>query len=40
MKKRYEYISSDGIRWTNWFECTSDTKEPYQLKGKLKNEYK
>lgn len=42
MKKRYQYISKDGIKWTNWFVPYSNIKHEYQFKyGKfiLKNEY-
>ena len=39
MYKRYQYYSSDGIKWTKWFE-TKYSDDKWQLKGKLKNEYK
>lgn len=39
MQKRYQYYSKDGIKWTEWFNCLSDTGE-WQLKNKLKNDYK
>ena len=40
MLKRYQYYSSNGIRWTEWFTWDSELKEKYQLKNKLLNEYK
>ena len=43
MKKRYQYISKNGIKWTDWFNCNSRDKPEIQLKMKLvtlKNEYK
>lgn len=41
MKKRYQYYSKDGIKWTNWFNVPNNTvKEKYQINGKLLNEYK
>ena len=39
MEKRYQYYSKDGIKWTNWFKCNY-SDEKWQLKNKLKNEYK
>ncbi len=39
MLKRYQYWSKDGIKWTNWFEC-SHSDNVWQIKNKLKNEYK
>lgn len=43
IQKRYQYWSSTGIQWTPWFntnlkETPKDAE--YQLKNKLKNEYK
>lgn len=43
IQKRYQYRSPEGIVWTPWFntnlkEIPQD--EEYQLKNKLKNEYK
>lgn len=39
--KRFQYWGPGGIKkWTNWFPCTGSTREPWQLKNKLKNEYK
>lgn len=41
MKKRYQYWSSDGIKWTEWFDWNSKNYFPqWQLKNKLLNEYK
>ena len=40
MQKRYQYYSREGIAWTPWFKVRTETKEKYQLKGKLLNEYK
>lgn len=37
--KRYQYYTKEGITWTKWFPCR-DTGEHWQLKNKLKNEYK
>lgn len=37
--KRYQYWSSNGIVWTDWFPWTGE-RYPWQLKNKLKNEYK
>ena len=38
--KRYQYYSKNGIVWTSWFKWDSDIRDPWQLKNKLKNEYK
>lgn len=39
--KRYQYYSKEGVKWTEWFECTpSALTEKWQLKGKLRNEFK
>lgn len=38
MLKRYQYHSSKGIVWTDWFPYNGPLYK-YQL-GKLKNEYK
>ena len=44
MQKRYEYWGSNNgvptIKWTDWFSCTSKEKEPFQVKNKLRNEYR
>lgn len=42
MKKRYEFLSSKGREWTDWFDWESDWKPAFQLndRTKLKNEYK
>ena len=37
--KRYQYYARDGLHWTDWFKWTG-SKDPWQLKNKLKNEYK
>lgn len=39
LQKRYQYISRQGKEWTRWFE-TNDDSEQWQLKNKLKNEYR
>ena len=43
--KRYEYWSSEGKKWTKWFEWDSDLRPELQLTdrriiSRLKNEYK
>ena len=39
MKKRYQYWSSDGIKWTEWFDWSSKNYFPqWQLKNKLLNQ--
>ena len=38
--KRYEYYTREGKVWTDWFEWESDIRDPWQLKNKLRNEYK
>ena len=43
MEKRFQYLSKDGIAWTNWFTTTSSSTDPIQYqKGKLtlRNEYR
>ena len=48
IQKRYQYISSEGIKWTEWSDYMDDdskleylqTEEAWQLKPKLKNQYK
>ena len=48
IQKRYQYISSEGIKWTEWSDYMDDDskleylqkEEAWQLKSKLKNEYK
>lgn len=39
MKKRYQYWSDQGLKWTDWFDWNGE-KYPYQLGKKQKNEYK
>jgi hypothetical protein len=43
MKKRYQYWTKEGIRWTSWFEVSPEANEPIQAKGfkgnNLLNEY-
>ena len=39
MEKRYEYWTREGKKWTEWFEYDGE-KFPWQLKNKLKNEYR
>ena len=42
--KRYEYWTSENgkpvKKWTDFFLWDSDNRDPWQLKNKLKNEYK
>lgn len=38
-QKRYQFFGAKGIEWTKWFPYKGD-EEPWQLKNKLKNEYK
>lgn len=38
--KRYEYFCKEGKKWTDWFRWDSDVRDQWQLKGKLRNEYK
>ena len=39
-QKRYQYISKQGICWTEWFDYNGP-QEPWQLKSsKLRNEYR
>ena len=48
IQKRYQYISSEGIKWTEWSDYMDDDskleylqkEEKYQLKPKLLNEYR
>jgi len=41
LQKRYQRYSKEGITWTQWFNISSSTeKEPWQVKGKLRNEYR
>lgn len=37
--KRYQYWTSEGKKFTEWFRWDSDNRDPWQLKNKLKNEY-
>ena len=38
-KKRYQYYSKDGIKWTKWFDWDSNLRDKWQLKNKLLNQY-
>ena len=38
--KRYQYWTREGKKWTEWFVWTSDDRDPWQLKNRLRNEYK
>lgn len=38
--KRYQMYTRDGIVWSSWFKWDSDNRDPWQLKNKLKNEYR
>ena len=45
MKKRYQYWSKDGLKWTDWFDWNSDFMPELQVNDRrifcrLKNEYK
>lgn len=40
MQKRYEYFSRDGKCWSGWFNWDSNMRDPWQLKNKLRNEYR
>lgn len=44
-QKRYQFMSADGIKWTKWFDISSNApEEPIQIKLSrgiiLKNEYR
>lgn len=39
MQKRYEFWSREGKKWTEWFDYDGE-QFPWQLKNKLKNEYR
>lgn len=39
--KRFQYYTSTGLSWSNWFEIDNDAPRlKYQLSNKLLNEYK
>jgi hypothetical protein len=38
-QKRYEYFSRKGKEWTEWYNYNGEEYK-WQLKGKLKNEYR
>lgn len=38
--KRYEYWTREGKVFTPWFEWKSENRDPWQLKNRLRNEYK
>lgn len=38
-QKRYQRFGKKGIEWSPWFNVDEKSNEPWQLKGKLKNEY-
>ena len=45
MKKRYQYWSKDGLKWTDWFDWDVDFMPEFQINDRrifcrLKNEYK
>ena len=48
IQKRYQYISKDGVVWTEWFNYCEDNsllrtfqkEEKYQLKNHLLNEFR
>lgn len=40
-EKSYQTRRPDGIQWSKWFPCKEwETKEKWQLKGKLLNRYR
>lgn len=39
MEKRYQCFTVNGIEWSSWFEYDGEQYQ-WQLKGKLKNEYR
>lgn len=41
IQKRYQHYAKEGIVWTEWFKISDNAPmEPWQLKNKLKNEYR
>lgn len=41
IEKRYQLFTKEGLKWSSWFKITVSTVlEYWQLKGKLKNEYR
>lgn len=46
IEKRYQYLSSQGVKWTPWFPFREGDSlkglklEKWQVKGKLVNEYR
>lgn len=38
-QKRYQYFTRHGIAWSKWFNFNGK-EEVWQLKGKLRNEYR
>lgn len=41
LQRRYQFWGPDGIQWTNWYNVGPDRKrDPWELKGKLKAEYR
>lgn len=48
IQKRYEWLSNEGKKWTDWADFIADDskldylrkEEKWQLKGVLKNEYR
>ena len=40
LMKRYQFFGKSGVEWTNWFATLSTDEEKWQIKNKLKNEYK
>lgn len=40
VQKRYQYYAQDGIKWTPWFNWRYDSRDKWQIKNKLLNEYK
>ena len=44
IQKRYQYLTSQGVKWTPWFDFKKGNSikglEKWQVKGKLLNEYR
>lgn len=38
-QKRYQRWGKNGLEWSEWFDYNGDP-EPWQLKNKLRNEYR
>lgn len=41
MEKRFQFYGKNGIEWSNWFRVKdSEPKDKWQIKNKLRNEYR